>query len=213
MEIFKKDPSRFGGDRSENRVWSLDVPSADIVYGGDGLAPGEIYFLRATALDGSNAGPYVLKLQTLSTSDLDVFTTRRQAVLRDESLSNREKGERLIDVYTGLNDSLEAPQLWLEGLSLVKSFQEPGNWAMQLRLADLYFHLNRLDEAEALAKEVWESTGDDRLEGAIAQELLGKVAFARYDNRAGLEWLQSAQAQYEALGADELAARINAALN
>ena len=84
---------------------------------------------------------------------------------------------------------------------------------MQLRLADLYFHLNRLDEAEALAKEVWESTGDDRLEGAIAQELLGKVAFARYDNRAGLEWLQSAQAQYEALGADELAARINAALN
>ncbi|MEM9246687.1 MAG: tetratricopeptide repeat protein [Cyanobacteria bacterium P01_F01_bin.153] len=212
-EIFSQDPSQFGGDRPENLVWSVDAPSTDIVYGGDGLDPGEIYYLRATALDVSNAEPYVLKLQTMSTSDLDVFVARFQGVLRDESLSNREKGEQLIDVHTGLNSSLEAPQVWLEALPLVKSFQEPDNWAMQLRLADVYFHLNRLDEAQTLAEEVLQATGDDRLEGAIARELLGKVAFARYDASEGLEWLQSAQAQYEALGADELAARINAALN
>ena len=213
VEIFSQDPSRLGGDRPENLVWSVDAPSTDIVYGGDGLAPGEIYYLRATALEVSNAVPYVLKLQTMSTSDLDVFITKRQAILRDESLSNREKGEQLIEVYTGLNSSLEAPQVWLEALPLVRSFQASDNWAMQLRLADLYFHLNRLDEAQTLAEKMLRAAGYSRLEGAIAQELLGKIAFARYDNREGLMWLKNAQSQYETLGMDELAARINAALN
>ena len=213
VEIFSQDPSRFGGDRPENRVWSIDTSSTDIIYSGDVLAPGEIYYLRATVLDVSNAEPYVLKLKTISTSDLDVLTTRRQAVLRDESLSSREKDEQLIKVYTEFNSSLEWPQAWLEALPLAQSLQEPGNWGMKLRLADVYFNLNRLDEAETLAEEVLQAAGDNRLEGAIAQELLGKVAFGRGNGSEGEKWLKSAQAQYEVLRENDLALRINAAFH
>ena len=189
----------------------VEVSGTELPLPGLTLGMRELYDLEVQPLGVVGARPYKLRLKVLDQEQCDHVGPECRAAMDRADLSADEQRLRLIDIYGAVNGNPEKGELWLSMLPLAEALQQDCDWMMQLRLADVYFYLGRFDEAVQLAIAVKEASGET-LEGAIAQEILGKTAIARGNMAQGRQLLSEAKASYEHLGATELVKKVNAAL-